>query len=198
VHYTSAVGQTFRLDLGCMLSEWTPLPASLRKPMEVAPPAVHCEAYPQHYAPPEKAGAIAQFLLAALAPTHPTRAEREAHARRLASGESSKAPHERASASIAALAERVREMGWLAPFHGLARWGAVTSNPQHHDRWQFVEKAAFPWLPRRGNHVALHYAWCVCAVSYISPPLILWTRQPSLTWWRGDNAFDLRWFGGKP
>lgn len=193
VYRTGAVGQTFQLDLGTMLRCWTGLPAELRAPMACNPPGMDGPS-PEAFCPPDKAAGIARFLLEALAPRSRARATREAHERRLATADAPRDPGERARTSIAMLAERVAEMGWLSPFYGLARWQTL-NNPVHMTRPGKALQNEWPWLPAGEEHRVLRHAWSVCAVSYMSPPLILWTRPPSLTWWRGDNVILLHWLG---
>jgi hypothetical protein len=193
VHYTAGVGATHRLDLGTLLHEWTELPSDLRSPMALTPPGPRGPSR-KNFAPPEKAAGIARFLLDAIAPIRGTEQELAAHRRRVAACEGPVKSHAGASASIAALAERVSELGWLKPFHGLVQWKTL-DNPSHHARGYIADHTEFPWLPAGDEHQSLRHAWCVCAASYMSPPLLLWSREPSLTWWRGDNVIELRWFG---
>lgn len=99
---------------------------------------------------------------------------------------------EEACAAIARLASRVAALGWLVPFHGLVTANSAIAAP---DANTTVAESHYPWLPTGGDNAALRLAWCICAISYLSPPLILWTREPSLAWWRSDRVIQLRWLG---
>jgi hypothetical protein len=193
VHYTAGVGSTHCLDLGTLLYLWTELPPDLRSPMALTPPGPNGPSR-KNFAPPEKVAGIARFLLDAIAPTRGTEQELAAHRRRVQACEAPGTLHGKACASIAALAERVSELGWLTPFHGLVKW-KMLSNPVHMTRGLTAMRTEFPWLPAGDEHRSLRHAWCVCAASYMSPPLLLWSREPSLAWWRGDDVIELRWFG---
>lgn len=198
VYRTAAVGRIFHLDIRTLLG-WSALPRELRRPIRygVHGPGGHLS--PEHLISPDKAHGIASFLLDA-----PELAGPE-----LATGSGSTTPaiqcdaagrgHEDANATgparaaIAALAGRLAGLGWLCPFHGLA-----TSTSTEHGstaRENTDMQNEWPWLPGGKEHSLLRLAWCVCAVSYLSPPLILWSRSPSLAWWRGDEVIALRWFG---
>lgn len=99
----------------------------------------------------------------------------------------------RALQQIARLAAVLRTLGALEPFRGLVKVSPAgdPARTAHHatlgDAW--------PWLIPHAQPELLRIAWSICAVSYAAPPLLLWTREPSLTLWRDDRAITLRWFG---
>lgn len=92
---------------------------------------------------------------------------------------------------VAQLATVLRSLGALEPFRGLVRVGVPA--PQGSVNEPTAADALWPWLISHPEPDLLRIAWSVCAVSYLAPPLLLWTREPSLTWWRGDQVITLRW-----
>lgn len=86
----------------------------------------------------------------------------------------------------------------LLPFHGIARWRGSS-------HYAFPNRA--PWIPAiartRANATMESYidwwvvqkAWQLLALAHVSPPLLLFSRPPSLQWFQRDMSLTLRWFG---
>lgn len=184
VYRTPAVGRSYRLDLR-MLSGSESLPAALRRMVGIVDR--DADGSPaRHVTPPTDVHAIARTLLASLDSDAAAPARVRWRAPKPATADE-------ACTMIARLAERVAELGWLQPFHGLAT--VVPFDSSRPTRAPTEYNTEWPWLPGGTAYGTLRMAWNLCAISYLSPPLILWTREPSLAWWRSDVVIELQWFG---
>lgn len=194
---TAAAGEVRHLDVGALLAS-SELPASLRVPRPTTGPIVLAAVAPPPAPPdpctPGRIADIACFLLKAVASPSPSRAGRARLRERLAELGAEPDPGERARQAIAALGARMWGLGWLRPFHGIARCIPVGTAPAAFA----TPDLTFPWLPSGDEQRVLRLAWCACAISFLSPPLILWTRPAALTWWRSDTLISLRWLGRRP
>lgn len=177
----------YRLDLGVLLRT-NELPTALRTPMRCGPHG-HEGPLPEHFVAPAAAAGIARSLLRAL--SHGDPGITASHAPLLPATRADVSADE-ACALISELAARVHQLGWLAPFSGLARPMWINS-PQHMLRERLGADTSWPWLPDGDAHRTLRLAWSVCAISHLRPPHIDWTNGPSLDWWRGDEVIELVW-----
>ena len=193
VFRTAAVGDLHRLDIGATLCVSRSLPEALRDPMDLASTRSFWKTSdPERL--PDRVVAIANALLAQLPTTGSTGWERPSLTRLVAGRESGPATDARVPSAVAALAERVAGLGALESFAGIARTQVVMGDSAT-NRLEQARGLTLPWLPGGDRHEPLRLAWCVCAVSYLAPPLLLWSRAPSLAWWRADTVILLRWFG---
>ena len=193
VYRTPAIGQTLQLDFKilCRSKElprflWPSAGRELR-PSQPSSAGIHVS--------PVRANAIATFLLATLSTEPASRRARAMCARAMLGGGRRANAATSVYATIASLAERLCELGWLTTFNGLATT-VVQDELSHAERIRRARGIVLPWLPRGEEYGVIRLAWCICAVSYLSPPLILWSRTPSLVWWRDDHVINLQWLGG--
>lgn len=179
--------ERYRLDLGVLLRT-SELPVALRAPMRCGPHGQEGP-LPEHFVAPASAASIASLLLRALLHGHPAP---NASQIALLPPAPLDVSVDQACANIAELAACVHQLGALPPFAGSARpmW---LSGPQHMRRERLGSDTEWPWLPGGDADRTLRLAWCVCAISYLRPPRIDWTREPSLAWWRGDEVIELVW-----
>lgn len=91
-----------------------------------------------------------------------------------------------ALAAIASLKSHLQTCGQLTPFTGIARWSA-TGSPTVSPR--------APWIADGANAPLEHLAWQLVAISHAAPPLVLFSRSPSLEYFRDAGVLTLRWFG---
>src|SRR5262245_28691840 len=127
IHTPGTARTKFTLDIGAMLLGSIDLPELLHAPMRVNPPGMEGPEH-AHFVQPRRAMEIARFLLVELASPRPKRRERATLTRRLSEGSSAVSTYMKAWKSIEALAQRVGELGYIRPFHGIIRWGTVSSN----------------------------------------------------------------------
>lgn len=91
-----------------------------------------------------------------------------------------------ALAAIGCLRDVLRDHQLLPPFHGLV--SCVT-----HD--YVKELKPLPWLPCHADDRLAPLAWGLVAIACASPPILLFTRPPSLMWFRPHHSMMVRWFG---
>ena len=93
-----------------------------------------------------------------------------------------------ALAAITSLKSHLQTCGKLTPFTGVARWsanGSPTVSPRA------------PWIADSANAPLEQLAWQLVAISHAAPPLVLFSRSPSLEYFRDEGALTLRWFGAR-
>lgn len=101
--------------------------------------------------------------------------------------------------AIRQLAQRLGELGCLVPIPALVTW--LPRSPLPTSPFNKVRVGEpLPWMPAMHQEPAEHakplrLAWLVCAYAYAAPPLVLFSRTPSLRFFRGDGALSLRWLG---
>jgi hypothetical protein len=97
---------------------------------------------------------------------------------------------------IRQLAQRLGELGCLVPIPALVTW--LHRSPMPTSPFAKVRVGEpLPWMPATHSEQAkpLRLAWLVCAYAYAAPPLVLFSRTPSLRFFRGDGALSVRWLG---
>jgi hypothetical protein len=195
VYRTARVGQTYDLDLLTLLA-MGPMPGNLRRPVRFCLRTEERSPDPRDCISPDQAYGIVSFLLGTPALALSATERAAAAARAAAARPAREFPNvtERALAKIVELRERLAALGLLSPFHGLATVQGRTGQRVPARDAKKLERE-WPWLPGGDQHGILRLAWSVCAISHLSPPLVRWTRPPSLFWWRGDEIIELRWFG---
>ena len=104
--------------------------------------------------------------------------------------------------SIVQLKQRLEQLGSLVSVNALVKWqprrpfyGAAPVPPPPGN--------ALPWLPEppaplrsAEMHALIRLAWIICVVSHAAPPIVLFSRTPSLRYWRADGMLSVRWLGG--
>ena len=98
--------------------------------------------------------------------------------------------------AIRQLAQRLDELGCLVPIPALVTW--LHRSPMPTSPFAKVRVGEpLPWMPAtQAEHAKpLRLAWLVCAYAYAAPPLVLFSRTPSLRYFRGDGALSVRWLG---
>jgi hypothetical protein len=83
-----------------------------------------------------------------------------------------------------ALLECLRERGRLVDWHAVARVVDASGSRKY------------------GYHLGMksqpdRFQLTLAAFSVVAPPVLLWWRPPSLDWWQGDKAINLRLLGGQ-
>lgn len=78
----------------------------------------------------------------------------------------------------------------LRPFRGLAFVGAVDGAGG-----EGATIETLPWLPTDAS-IDVH-RWLLLAFAHVTPPMLLFTRSPELTYCTDGHTLQLRWFGMK-
>ncbi len=95
---------------------------------------------------------------------------------------------ETALAALASLKSHLQARGQLTPFTGIARWSANGSP---------TVSLRAPWIADSANAELEQLAWQLVAISHAAPPLVLFSRSPSLECFRDAGVLTLRWFGAR-
>jgi hypothetical protein len=192
VYRTAAVGTVHLLDLFRDLHEAKVLPRAIRQrfvpidaehderlPMAGVIPAAPCT--------PDDALSVAEYLRERVGRAGATRVRRARTPQPLDTEQA-------ALAAITALAARLAEMDALRPLPALVQWADRTSY-SHSPFTAAAPGAPLPWLSTDTSTegALLRLSWLVVAMSHASPPLVLFTRSPSLRFWRPDGALSVRW-----
>jgi hypothetical protein len=93
-----------------------------------------------------------------------------------------------ALAAITSLKSHLQTCGQLTPFTGIARWSA-NGSPSISPR--------APWIADSDKAPLEQLAWQLVAISHAAPPLVLFSRSPSLEYFRDAGVLTLRWFGAR-
>ena len=198
VYRTAAVGTVHTLDLFHELHSATALPFTLRRAFRPVA-AEFSEDLPMPDVIAAAASAprdvlrLTKFLLDHLPPESGVAASAHTPMARATRGA---VLEETALHALTELSERLAALGWLSPMPALVWWAnrhTISGSP-------FSPTGSglpVPWLPsKRGERgELLRLAWLVVATSHAAPPLILFTRSPSLRFWRPDGALTMRWLG---
>lgn len=91
-----------------------------------------------------------------------------------------------AVARLETLRDALTQRGFLTPFYGVVR-----ANEHDHVHEPF----RFPWLAGHADNQNLTLAWGLVAIACASPPILLFSRQPTLACFRGFSQLTLRWLG---
>lgn len=91
-------------------------------------------------------------------------------------------------ARIADLKTALASRGLLLPFRGIVRLGHTIAGDVTPDAPE-----SLPWLPGATAHEVL--GWTLLAFAHVAPPMLLFTRAPSLTNCTDGHLLTHRWFG---
>jgi len=154
-----------------------------------------------------RTAAVGSTVLIATAHLAPGRGDMETRVARAARGTlramgvdaAALARHESTRELLECMLHCTLERGVLAPFIGVVQ--RLPNGERAGPLLKAVVAASdcaedFPWLGDHASDAIIRRAWSICAVSCMSPPVILWTRTPSLAAWRDGAIYTLRWLGG--
>lgn len=109
-----------------------------------------------------------------------------------------------AVAALAQLSLQLTQLGALRPVVGLVTAaphpGGATdlARAMRAMRKETALAAVDPFIPVMPHQLPVRLAWCVAALSHVAPPLLLWSRPTTLTWWRHETVLQFRRFGIAP
>lgn len=97
---------------------------------------------------------------------------------------------DRAHARLDALRTVLHQRQVLPPFVGITRW---TSNRMA--TFTPTDSILSPLIGETDDRDAVVLAWQLLSIAHASPPLLMFSRRPSLEYFRPVGALELRWFG---
>jgi len=210
VYKTAPVGQVHALDLFGELQRSTIVPRTCRASFVPHMPRYGeqlpvPDMLPPDASTPNEVVQVVAALMLALPPAMHDGARPTLHLtgrpylarRRTLSATATPCTEAEALQAVAQLAQHLARLGYLTPVYGLVSWAprviSIGGVPVRNDRLG----EPLPWLPAHSDEhdEPIRLAWMVCACSYAAPPLVLFSRTPSLRYWRADGALQLRWLG---
>lgn len=197
IYRTAPVGSVHLLDLFAELQQFVQLfPLRLRRRfrpvnVDLLDRLPVLEVIPAATSTPADVVQVVTLLLAALTPT-----TRGATRRASSANPPDHATEAEAIAALVALRTHLETLGALGPVTALVSW-VHRSDYGSSPFIGHVVGQPLPWLRRsRGpKGPLLRLAWIILAVSHAAPPLVRFTRTPSLRYWRPDGALSVRWIG---